>query len=82
MSTTTQVTITKSWQKLHTESCIVQSFHNVERFRFAGGETMPVGDIGMLYAIHDGPAIDLRGAVWCRLPDDSATDSVVVTVIK
>lgn len=82
MATTTKVTITRTWQQLHTESCVVQSLRSIEPFQFAGSVASPTNDTGLLVRINDPTEINLKGAVWCRLPASSHTDTEVVIVIK
>ena len=82
MATTTKVTITRTWQQLHTESCVVQSLHSAEQFQFAGSVASPTNDAGLLVRINEPTEINLKGAVWCRLPTGSRTDTEVITIIK
>ena len=82
MATTTRVTITKAWQQLHTDTCVVQAVNSAETFQFAGSVASPTNDAGLLVRITEATEINLKGAVWCRLPLANRTDTEVITVIK
>ena len=82
MATTTEVVITRDWQQLHTEACVLQSVYSAEQFQFAGSVASPTNDKGILARINEPTEINLNGAIWCRLPATSRTESEKIIVIK
>lgn len=82
MATTTEVVITKTWQQLHSDTCVVQAVYSAEQFQFAGSAASPTNDKGILARINEPTEINLKGAVWCRLPATSRTESEKIIVIK
>ena len=82
MTTTTEITINKTWQQVHSDTCVVQAVYSAEQFQFAGSEASPTNDVGLLVRINEPTEINLKGAVWCRLPFTSRTNSEQIIVIK
>ncbi len=81
MATTTQLTITKTWQKISDSDCTVQSVYSYEQFKFASGLTAPADGAGLLIQINEPVNFSYKAPIWCRLINPSAT-TAVINIIK
>lgn len=81
MGTTTQLTITKTWQKISDSDCTVQSVYSAEQFQFANNATIPTTTASLLIRINEPVNLAYKSPIWCKLPD-SATKNELINVIK
>lgn len=81
MGTTTQLTITKTWQKISDGDCTVQSVYSAEQFQFANSDTEPTTSASLLIRINEPANFGYQSPIWCKLPSTANKDELI-NVIK
>lgn len=81
MATTTQVTVTKSWVKLASGDCTVQSIKSSGLFDIAVGADEPSSSAYITISLATPTTFAYKTAVWCKLSSSSG-DSTTINVIK
>jgi hypothetical protein len=80
MAATTQVTVTKNWQKISDGNCTVQSIVNPYLYQVAIGAASETNYIQL--SLGEPVTFAFDSPVFCRLPQSHNRDSEKLTVIK